>query len=481
MITLPKRQFQCDILLTFFVSGLALFSLGFIVSRTLVQPASPLFLIVSCVLAAAVMVVVGTGRMRRRLRIVDALQSRLRQFEQSAGDIEITPLLDRGPIADGWNRLVEQFGKLTLDHGIERRIRQVNADRGAERFARAMRSLSEGLAITDKHGRVSYANPAWISLAGVSLAESQEITGMSIPETLATSGFSNWEAHAPHLLEGTRPARFELRRGQQVSDGVIQISRLPLEGRVQENEGYVWTLRDVTQNSLANQAHEQFLAAASHELRTPLTNIKAYSESLIELENIEPEQQREFFNVIHSEAERLSRLLNELLDIQQLEAGSMTLSSGNFEVQRVLQEIQEHIAPLVEKKQLKFICRIAPDIKSIRADKEKIISCLINLLGNAIKYTPEQGEIRLIAEQLESAVSISVEDNGIGIAEDEQSKIFDRFYRCQDARVSDIEGNGLGLAFAMEVARLHQGDLKVQSKLNLGSRFTLRLPVSKSC
>lgn len=477
MITLAKRRLQHEIFLTFIVLGLAIFSLGFLLSRVAFENDPPLLLTICSILATLLLVVIGTGRLRRRLRTVDALHLRLRQFGRLAGDLNVTPILDAGPIAEGWNRLVDQFNLLRLDHSIEKRLKQVAVDRGTERYARAMRSLSEGLAITDQHGRISYANPAWVSLVVGSTFEKQEVAGNSIEEVLAACSFSNWQKLAPTLLDGTKPARFELRRGQQASDGVYQLSRLPLEGRVQENDGYVWTLRDVTQISLANLAHEQFLASASHELRTPISNIKAYSESLIDIENIAPAQQREFFNVIHSEAERLSRLLNELLDIQQLEAGSMTINAGTFEVQRMLQEIQEHIAPLIEKKRLKFHCRIAPDIKSIRADKEKVISCVVNLLGNAIKYTPQQGEIRLIAEQQESSVMISVEDNGIGIADEEQAKIFDRFYRCQDARVSEIEGNGLGLAFALEVARLHQGDLKVQSKLNQGSRFTLRLPV----
>ncbi len=478
MIALSKRQFQSEFLLTFSVSSLAVFSLGFLLSRAVFEPGLTLYLTTALSLATLLLVVIGIGRIRRNLQIVDALHMRLRQFTKVADEVEITPLLNGGVIADGWNRLVTQFNTLKLDQGIDKRLKQVATDRGTERYARAMRSLSEGLAITDQHGCISYANPAWLSLVAGSTYDKQEVAGGSLAEIFAACDFSNWLTVTPHLLDGTKPARFELRRGQKIADGVLQLSRLPLEGRVQENEGYVWTLRDVTQNSLANLAHEQFLASASHELRTPIANIKAYSESLIDIDNIAPAQQREFFNVIHSEAERLNRLLNELLDIQQLEAGSMTINTATFEVQRMLQEIQEHIAPLVAKKQLKLLCRIAPDIKSIRADKEKIISCLVNLLGNAIKYTPQQGEIRLIAEQQESAVMISVEDNGIGIAEEEQAKIFDRFYRCQDARVSDIEGNGLGLAFALEVARLHQGDLKVQSKLNQGSRFTLRLPVS---
>jgi signal transduction histidine kinase len=480
MIALPKRQLQRDILLTCSMAGLSLFSLGVLVSQSSLQVGSPQFLTSVSTLAVGLLLVVGAGRLQRLLGTYAALETRLCQFAQSTSDHELTPMLERGPVAAGWNHVVDMLNTRRLDQAIERRITQSAGQPGSERYARALRSLSEGLAISDRHGRLSYANPAWQQLLNPQPDSEEKSSGQSLSQQMATAGFINWEEHEAHLLEGTKPWSCELRRSESLADGALQITRLPLEGRVQENEGYVWTLRDITQSSLANHAHEQFLSAATHELRTPLTNIKAYSESLIDMEHIAPAQQREFFNVIHAEAERLSRLLNELLDIQQLEAGSMTVSPSTFDVQRMLQELQEHMDPLLEQKQLKFICRIAPDIKTIQADKEKIISCLINLLGNAIKYTPPQGEIRLLAEQLDSSVSIAVEDNGIGIAEEEQAKVFERFYRCSDERVCAIEGNGLGLAFAMEVARLHHGDLKVESKLNVGSRFTLRLPLTNA-
>jgi signal transduction histidine kinase len=194
------------------------------------------------------------------------------------------------------------------------------------------------------------------------------------------------------------------------------------------------------------------------------------------MENATAAQQREFFNVITTEAVRLGRLLDDLLNLQQLQAGSMTLQSANFDVLRMLHEVEAHIQPLVEERGLKLVSRVAPNVKPIYADKEKLTACLINLLGNAVKYTNE-GEIRLIAEQLPGALVISVEDTGIGIAEENLPKLFDRFFRCPDERVQLVEGNGLGLAFAREVVSLHNGQLTVESELNQGSRFTVRIPL----
>lgn len=478
MINGHTNQIQRDGLTTLLVIGLSLPSLGFVMARWQPEQATSTYLTLSLVFATGLVFILGAKRLVLAMRAADSLTSRLNRFEKTSKLEALTPIFDAGSMGRGWNRLVDLLGKQQLDQRVERRLADAVGNVTGERFARALRSISDGMAISDRYGKFNYANPAWLSLSGGSVATSEELVGQTLTDLFAANGYRNWDEIVAELLEGTRPVVWELRLGETTVDGVLQLSRLPLEGRLHETEGFVWSLRNITQNTLAQEAHENFVAAASHELRTPLTNIKAYSESLLDMDEIPRTQQQEFFNVIHSEAERLGRLLNQLLDIQQLEAGSMTVHTAAFDVQRMLQEVQLHIQPLINEKHLKLTCRIAPDIKTLQADKEKVISCLLNLLGNAIKYTNDGGEISLIAEQLESAVSICVEDTGIGIAEDQLPHIFDRFYRCQDERVADIEGNGLGLPFAMEVARLHRGELRVESQLNVGSRFILRLPLA---
>jgi two-component system phosphate regulon sensor histidine kinase PhoR len=460
------------------VSGLTLLLLGMFLSLQFQRSESNYFLMVAVVAAGCLAVLMSLGRLYRRIEITDSLERRILAFGMTSRPDGLKPLLGRTALGDSWNRLVQFVHDRSIDESIERRIEQSAGSRGSERLARAVRSLSDGVAITDRQGKLSYLNPAWLGLVGQSQLEADAL-GKSLLLELQKIGCAGWEQISEQLLEGTKPIDVELHLGNKPADGVLRLSRVPLEGRASESEGYVWTIRDITQNALARESHEHFLAAATHELRTPITNIKAYAESLIEMEVISAEERKQFFNVIHSEADRLSRLLNQLLDIQQLEAGSMSVSLADFDVLRMMHEVQEHMAPLIREKNLKFSSRVAPDIKVIRADKEKVISCLMNLLGNAIKYTPAGGEVRLTAESLESHVAICVEDTGIGIAEDELPLIFDRFYRCQDERMIDVEGNGLGLAFAQEVARLHSGELRAESQLNQGSRFTLKLPLSQ--
>lgn len=470
-----------ELLGTVALCGFILFACGLLASTPYQEDQTFFLTLAGIACVGSVILVMSLGRFRTRLAAADCLEHQLVDFaslnDEPGATGVLHPILSQSAISSGWNRIVERIENRNLDEAIERRLQSVTSTGKTERFARALRSMSEGVVMTDARGQIHYTNPAWDSMLGQESAEAPKAE--SIITALQSLGCQNWDKAVEKVTRGTKPISIELHLGSTVHDGVLQLSRLPLVGRANESDGFLWTLRDVTQAALARDAHEQFLSSATHELRTPLTNIRAYTESLLEIEDISPTQQREFFNIINSEAGRLGRLLNQLLDIQQLEAGSMTLNSSTFDIQRMVAEVQDHIQPLVAEKSLTMTCKIAPNLKSIEADKEKITSCLVNLLGNAVKYTPSEGEIRLVAEQQETHVAISIEDTGIGIAEDELPKVFDRFYRCADERVNELEGNGLGLAFCMEVARLHGGELNVESEYNKGSKFTLRLPISK--
>ncbi len=475
-VALPSPGLLKEFQLTLAIDGLVLLFVGALVAELILSPNTLPYAWVIAGLGICVAFAAGF-RLCRRLDLTSRLYGQLSHLADNPDNptSNLHPIVDRSKPAKGWNLLVDAFTSSHAEQAVERRLASAPVNSSSERFARALRSLPEGLAITDCEGNVSYANAAWASTLGESSDAKSSIA--TLVDMLAAAKFENWSSFENRLLEGTRPNKWELNRGATVHDGVLRLERTPMDGREGEEAGFVWTLRDITQTALAREAHEQFLSSATHELRTPLTNIRAYSESLLEMD-ISPAEQRSFFNVIHSEAGRLGRLLNQLLDIQQLEAGSMTVNIDRFEIHRMIHEVKEHIDPLIQEKKLNFTARIAPDIKTIDADKEKLTSCLVNLLGNAIKYTPEGGEVRLLAEQTEGALAIAVEDTGIGIAESEIPKIFDRFYRCNDERVAELEGNGLGLAFSQEVARMHNGELKVDSQINVGSRFTLSLPLA---
>lgn len=223
----------------------------------------------------------------------------------------------------------------------------------------------------------------------------------------------------------------------------------------------------------------QFVYTATHELRTPLANIKAYAETLAAHSDIDFEQQKQFYNTISSEATRLARFVDELLNVSQMESGALSLTRHETDMLRLIEEVVEHVQPEIRRKSIAFASHTPPKLPRLTVDKDKLIASMVNLLGNAVKYTPAEGQVRLEVEVDDRCLHLHVEDSGIGISEEERARIFDKFFRSSDARVQEINGSGLGLAFTQEVARLHGGSVSVASELNKGSRFTMSLPLEQ--
>jgi two-component system phosphate regulon sensor histidine kinase PhoR len=166
-----------------------------------------------------------------------------------------------------------------------------------------------------------------------------------------------------------------------------------------------------------------------------------------------------------------------MLNVNQMEAGALSRARHETDIERLLHEVLENERPHALKKRLTYDSQLPAKLPKLRVDKDKLAAALVNLLGNAIKYTPEEGNVKLTVEVTGEQIHFHVDDTGIGIAAEELPRISEKFFRSQDSRVRGITGSGLGLAFAQEVARLHGGRITITSELNKGSRFTLTLPL----
>jgi len=185
----------------------------------------------------------------------------------------------------------------------------------------------------------------------------------------------------------------------------------------------------------------------------------------------------ECLNVIARETQRLNRLVGEMLSVSEIEAGAMALKKDDIRLDSLFGDLQGDYAALAAEKQITMEFDLPPKMPVIQGDREKLAVVVQNLLGNAIKYTPEGGEVRVFVEMSERELTLEVSDSGIGISEEDVEKVFEKFYRANDPRVGDITGSGLGLALTSEIVRLHGGDLTVESELNEGSTFKMTLPI----
>jgi signal transduction histidine kinase len=173
-------------------------------------------------------------------------------------------------------------------------------------------------------------------------------------------------------------------------------------------------------------------------------------------------------------------MVSEMLSVAEIEAGSLKLHGGDVRLDALFERLRAEVEPMAEQKQIKLAFDLPPKFPVIYGDIDKLVLALHNLIGNAIKYTPAGGQVTISMRADGTRVTVEVADTGIGVRPEEHERIFDRFYRAKDPRVSKITGTGLGLALSREVARIHGGDVTVQSEIDKGSTFTLTVPLGKA-
>lgn len=486
----PLTRRIVDYYLFFGLAGITTLALGILVAahlasgsdlgQSVLRQAPPLqiagYLPYAVVVPIAVLVA-GINVLRRSAEPSRDIETQLRRISLAPDDQwRLNPVEHDTPAAAGWNRIVQRLSAAgTAD--LEERVTRAVSGLQERHSHNVLNALADGVVISDAAGKIRFANCAAAALLGCRNAD--ELLTRPLDEALGLDTAAGGEKVRRQFQN---PADFcvvaELHKTADVADGVLRIARSPVPDSGGDNSAYVWTLRDVTQTKLSEEMRTQFVCSATHELRTPLANIKAYAETLSMDDGIDFEKQKEFFNIINTEATRLSRFVDDLLDISRMEAGSLSLERHETDLQRMVEEVLEKVRPQAEQKGLSFESALPPKLPKLNLDKDKVAAALVNLLGNAVKYTPDGGAVALRVENADDEIRIHVEDSGIGIAEEEIPKVFNKFFRSADERIQNITGSGLGLSFAQEVTRLHGGRIDLHSEVGRGSRFTLVLPAS---
>jgi signal transduction histidine kinase len=394
--------------------------------------------------------------------------------EQAPARLEVDGRL--GPEADGWNRLLGEMQRLR---------QQARGDAAAEALAPSQQKaspsgggeldaafdvMSHGLLLLDARSRVRFANGAATVYLGVNR---NDIIGHDIAHAIkeqavldAVREVGEGAAQGPKMIEvrrggeGGAVLRFVVRRMRKGDAGTAMI-----------------VVEDVTQQRVADEARNNFVAQVAHELRAPLTNIRLYVESAIDAGEEDPAARGTALNVINQESRRLERIIGEMLSISEIEAGSLRIRKDDVHLDALLDEARVDFEPQAKEKQVALEFLMPPKLPVLQGDRDKLALAVHNLVGNAIKYTPAGGKVTVRPDATRQHVSIEVADSGIGIKADELEKVFERFYRAKDERIAKITGTGLGLTLAREVARLHGGDVTADSQVNQGSTFTLTLPL----
>jgi len=223
-----------------------------------------------------------------------------------------------------------------------------------------------------------------------------------------------------------------------------------------------------------------FVSSVSHELRTPLSSIKAYVEMLVDGEARDEETRTEFYNIIQSESNRLSRLIDNILNISRIESGIVKISREHIALPTVIKEVVDVMQPQARAKDIELLEQNTPLYYQVYADKDMIYQALLNLVGNAIKYTPEGGTVSIdtVVDDHSRTVKVNVTDSGVGIPPESLPHLFEKFYRVADHK-KIAKGTGLGLNLVKHIVEtVHGGAVAVTSEVGKGSTFSMSLPIS---
>ena len=414
--------------------------------------------------------------LRLHLRPVAAIDRNLQNYaagiEQELTALRLSDTL--GGAAQGWNLLIEELSglKQQADHAHEdKHVEDALARFEEVIFRQVVERLPFGVLCVGEDRCVSYANPAATSLLA---RRADEVVGHAVGTAVDDPAVEN--AVVGLEARGGAATSVDQTRKDGEHETMLRFRILSLPRPAAGNVAVV-TVQDIGQLREDQRARDNFLYHVTHELRTPLTSISAYAETLTRPDFNDEQTRQECYNVIIGETRRLSRLVEDILSVSQLEVGTARLNVGQVDLARLLREmVQDHLAA-ADEKGIDLTLTLPPKVPKIRGDKQRLAVLLTNLIGNAVKYTPRGGQARVGLEVTAQSVRITVADTGIGIAPADQAHVFEKFYRAADDEVQMITGSGLGLAIAREVARLHGGDIELDSERGKGATFAVALPV----
>lgn len=354
----------------------------------------------------------------------------------------------------------------TLAARVERTVGELSAEKS--QLAAVLDQMAEGVVAVDAMGRVLLVNPALSQLLGVDAVEAR---GRRYLESLRHVGIT--ELLGSVLREGRAAAR-EMRLFSP-DERIFEGHAAPLlqDGRP---SGALLVLHDITRQRRLEQVRRDFVANVGHELRTPLASIKGFAETLREGAVDDMEHRLEFLRIIEEQADRLTKMVDDLLDLSAIESGHRPARLEPTDIETILAGSVRSFAPLAAERGLALEVVPVPDLPKVMADGDQLRQVLANLLDNAVKYTERGGRVDVRAEAWEGGVRVTVRDTGMGIPAADLPRVFERFYRVDKARSREIGGTGLGLAIVKHLVEAHGGEVCVESRQPGGSvfRFTLR-------
>ncbi|GJQ25686.1 MAG: hypothetical protein HBSAPP02_07180 [Phycisphaerae bacterium] len=368
------------------------------------------------------------------------------------------------------NELVQEQRRLQLEaslHSAQRRNLEA-----------ILHGMAEPLLVVDRFERIVFVNQVAAELLEIT---TNDAIRQPLDQVVSNAKLIDVVRQACQADSRAARRRVELDFG----DRAFALSMAPLsdsataEGTSAQSSthGLVVLFRDVTSDRLAAKAKSEFVAHVSHELRTPLSSIRAYTEMLVDGEATDEKTRAEYYGIIQTSADRLGRLIDNMLNISRIEAGTVRINKEPVAVSIIVKEVADSLKPQAEEKNIALLTDLAPVVDRVMADRDLLYQAVLNLASNAIKYTPEGGEVtvRMITLEEQNALRIEVSDTGVGIPAEDLPHMFEKFYRVE-ANKHMAKGTGLGLNLVKNIVEVvHEGKVSLRSEVGKGSTFAITL------
>lgn len=345
----------------------------------------------------------------------------------------------------------------------------LNTERG--RVQAILSGMSDGVIIMDNWGRVILLNPVLEKLFRITMPASK---GKNIVRVIR-------DYELEKLLHESLETGKSIKKQIQVltpDRRVFHVYVTPTDAGGDRGE-VVALLRNITDRKMLEEMRSEFVANVSHELRTPLTSVRGFAETLLDgaLEN--PETARNFLEIINKETERLTKLLDELLNLSRYEDRKNVIHLEKIDMADLIKKTVSIITPRALEKNLTITTDLPADLPAVQGEPDMLRQVLINLIDNAVNYTMPGGTISVAAGLDQGELKVDVRDNGSGIPPEHLARLFERFYRVDKARSRELGGTGLGLSIVKHIVEAHNGRVQVESKVGKGSTFSFLLPLTE--
>ena len=379
----------------------------------------------------------------------------------SGDNIDIYENIPRGK--NEVDDLVNAFSLMTKE--LNQKLNEVN--RQKKQIETILLHMTDGVIAFNMEGEIIHINPAAKNL--LSLTEKDNTFDKMFKRL-------NLEVNLEKIiyLENWTSSEQKIDIGEKA----VNLFFAPFQDENNKPTGVMVVIQDITEHVKLDNMRREFVADVSHELKTPITSIMGYADTLLE-EDYDKETQNRFLSVIASEARRMAKLVTDLLTLSRYDSNKIKRENTQFDLGELAKGCQEKLRFEIEKKKHNVECFVTANVPPVEADKDGIERVILNILSNAIKYTPENGTIKVYVGFVYNDAYIKVIDNGIGIPEKDLSRIFERFYRVDKARSRELGGTGLGLSIAQEILKKNDGSIDIKSEVGKGTEVVIRIPVVK--